>query len=151
MSLLLRFGFFLVLAGFAVGVLLRRTWPGRLPELIVLAALPWLLHLAYALFLATSSYGAVLGSVLVGLLDVGLGIVILRAGPRLYRRDRRRAALVPPLLLAGHFLLLSLWALLGNVSFRTLPNLYAVGATLFVSAGLFSYALALPRSLVRRR
>lgn len=151
MSLLLRFGFFLVLAGFAGGVLLRRSWPGRLPEAIMLAALPWFIHLGYVLVFAASSYGAVLGSVLVGLLDVGLGIVILRAGPRLYRHDGRRAALVPLLLLAGHFVLLSLWALLGDVSFRTLPNLNVVGATLFVAAGLFGYALALPRSLVRRR
>ncbi len=151
MTLLLRFTFFFVLAGFVGGLLLRRTWPGRLPEVIVLSALPWLVHLGYVLFLAFSTYDALLIGVLVGLLDVGLVVVTLRAGPRLYRRDARRAALVPLLVLAVHLLLLGLWALVGDVSFRTLPNLYYVAATLLVSAGMFSYTLPTPRSLVRRR
>lgn len=151
MSLLLRFGLFFVLTGFIGGFLLRRTWPGRLPEAILLAALPWLVHLGYTLFWALTIYNAVLGGVLFGLLDVALAVVTLRTGPRLYRRDSRRAALVPLLLLLGHFLLLGLWALLDDVSFRTLPNLYYVAATLFASAGLLSYALPTPRSLVRRR
>ena len=55
------------------------------------------------------------------------------------------------MLLVGHFLLLGLWALLSDVSFRTLPNLYYIAATLFASAGLLSYALPTPWSLVRRR
>ncbi len=154
MSLLLRFGFFFVLTGFIGGFLLRRIWPGRLPEAILLAALPWLVHLGYALFWAVTTYDAVLSGILVGLLDVGLAVATLRTGPRLYRRDSRRAALVPLLLLLGHFLLLGTWALLDDVSFRTLPNLYAVAATLFGSAGLLSYALPTPqglRGLVRRR
>jgi len=151
MTLLLRFGFFFVLAGFVAGLLLRRAWPGRLPEVILISALPWLVHLGYALLWASLTYDAALAAVLVGLLDVGVAALVLRAGPRLYRRDARRAALVPLLLLAGHFLLLGTWALLGEVSFRTLPNLYLVAATLLVSAGLFSYALPTPRSLVRRR
>lgn len=151
MSLLLRFGFFFVLAGFVGGLLLRRSWPGRLPEVILISALPWLIHLIYVLFWAVVSYGAVLSSILVGLLDVGLAVVVLRAGPRLYRLDARRTALLPLLLLAGHFLLLGMWVLLGEVSFRTLPNLYLVAATLLVAAGLLSYALPTPRSLVRRR
>ena len=82
---------------------------------------------------------------------MGLVALTLRAGPRLYRRDTRRAALVPLLVLAVHLLLLGVWALLGEVSFRTLPNLYFVAATLLVSAGVFSYALPTPRSLIRRR
>ncbi len=151
MSLLLRLGFFFVLMGFVGGLLLRRTWPGRLPEVIVFSALPWLVHLSYVLVRAFTIYDAVLSGILIGLLDVGLAATLLRTGPRLYRRDARRAALVPPLLLAGHFLLLGLWALLGDVSFRTLPNLYFVAATLLVAAGLLSYALPTPRSLVRRR
>lgn len=151
MSLLLRFGFFFVLAGFVGGLLLRRAWPGRLPEVIVLSALPWLVHLGYVLFLAFSTYDAVLSGVLVGLLDVGLVVVTLRAGPRLYRRNAHRAALVPLLVLAVHLLLLGLWALVSDVSFRTLPNLYYLAATLLVSAGMFSYTLPTPRSLVRRR
>lgn len=151
MSLLLRFAFFFVLVGFVLGLLLRRAWPERLPEVIVLAALPWLVHLGYALFTAFTAYGAVLGGILVGLLDVGMAVFVLRTGPGLYRRDARRAAFVPILLLLGHFLLLAVWALVGSVSFRTLPNLYLVAATLLVAAGLLSYALPTPRSLVRRR
>lgn len=151
MSLLLRFGFFFVLAGFVGGLLLRRAWPGRLPEVILISALPWLVHLAYVLIWASLTYDAVLGAVLTGLLDVGVAALVLRAGPRFYRPDARRAALVPFLLLVGHFVLLAVWSLLGDVSFRTLPNLYLVAATLLVSAGLFSYALPTPRSLVRRR
>lgn len=154
MSLLLRFGLLFALAGFVLGLVLRRAWPGRLPEVILLSALPWLVHLSYVLFHSFTTYDAVLSGVLVGLLDVGLVALTLRAGPRLYRRDSRRAALVPLLVLAVHFLLLGLWALLGDVSFRTLPNLYFVAATLFVSAGVFSYALptqGLIRGLVRRR
>ena len=91
MSLLLRFAFFFVLTGFIGGFLLRRTWPGRLPEAILLAALPWLVHLGYALFWAATTYDAVLSGILVGLLDVGLAVATLRTGPRLYRRDSRRA------------------------------------------------------------
>lgn len=151
MSLLLRFGFFFVLVGFVAGLLLRRSWPGRLPEAILLSALPWLVHLGYVLIWASLTYDAVLAAVLVGFLDVGVAALVLRAGPRLYRQDARRAALVPLLLLAGHFLLLGAWALLGEVSFRTLPNLYLLAATLLVAAGLLSYALPTPRSLVRRR
>lgn len=151
MSLLLRFGFFFVLAGFVLGLLLRRTHPERLPEAVVLAALPWAVHLGYALFWAFGTYRAVLGGVVFGLLDVALAVSILRLGPRLYRRNTRRAALTPLLLLAGHFLILSVWALFGEVSFLTLPNLYFVAATLFVSAGLLSYGLPLSRSIVRRR
>lgn len=151
MTLLLRFAFFLTLAGFFFGFLARRLRPERTPEVVALSALPWAVHLVYALVWAVSTYGAVLGSVVFGLLDVILGAAILRFGPRLYRRDARRAALVPLLLLVGHFLVLGVWALLGDVSFLALPNLYAVGATLFVSAGLLSYGVPLPQSLVRRR
>lgn len=151
MSLLLRFAFFLTLAGFALGLLLRRRRPERTPEAVALAALPWAVHLVYALIWAISTYGAVLGSVVFGLSDIALGAAVLRLGPRLYRRDARRAALVPLLLLAGHFLVLSVWALVSDVSFLVLPNLYFVGATLFVSAGLLSYGVPLPRGLVRRR
>ncbi len=151
MSLLLRFAFFLTLAGFALGLLLRRVRPERTPEAVALAALPWAVHLIYALVWAVSTYEAVLGSVLFGLLDVALVAAVLRFGPRVYRRDARRAALVPLALLAGHFLVLGVWALVSDVSFLTLPNLYFVGATLFVSAGLLSYGVPLPQSLVRRR
>lgn len=150
MRLLLRFGLFFALAGFVLGLLLRRSWPGRLPEVILLAALPWMVHLVYVLVWVFTTYDVVLSGVLFGLLDVGLVALTLRAGPRLYRRDTRRAALVPLLVLAVHLLLLGAWAL-GDVSFRTLPNLYFVAATLLVSAGVFSYALPTPRSLVRRR
>ncbi len=100
---------------------------------------------------AVSTYEAALGSVIFGLLDVALGAAVLRFGPRLYRQDARRAALVPLALLAGHFLVLSVWVLFSNVSFQTLPNFYFIGATLFVSAGLLSYGVPLPRGLVRRR
>lgn len=151
MTLLLRFGLFFAIAGFVLGLLLRRSWPGRLPEVILLAALPWMVHLVYVLVWVFTTYDVVLSGVLFGLLDVGLVALTLRAGPRLYRRDTRRAALVPLLVLAVHLLLLGAWALLGDVSFRTLPNLYFVAATLLVSAGVFSYALPTPRSLVRRR
>jgi len=149
--LLLRFGLFFALAGFVLGLLLRRWWPGRLPEVILLAALPWAVHLTYVLVWVFTTTDAVLGGVVFGLLDVGLIALTLRVGPRFYRRDNRRAALVPVLLLALHLLLLAAWALVGEVSFRTLPNLYFVAATLLVSAGVLSYALPTPRSLVRRR
>ena len=151
MTLLLRFAFFLTLAGFTLGLLLRRVRPERTPEAVATAALPWAVHLIYALVWAVSIYEAVLGSVIFGLLDVALGAAVLRFGPRLYRRDARRAALVPLALLAGHFLVLSVWVLFSDVSFQTLPNFYFIGATLFVSAGLLSYGVPLPRGLVRRR
>ncbi len=151
MRLLLRFSLFFALAGFVLGLLLRRWWPGRLPEVILLAALPWAAHLVYVLIWVFTTTDAVLGGVVFGLLDVGLVALTLRAGPRFYRRDNRRAALVPVLVLALHLLLLAAWALVGEVSFRTLPNLYFVAATLLVSAGVLSYALPTPRSLVRRR
>lgn len=151
MTLLLRFAFFLSLAGFALGLLLRRLRPERTPEAVALAALPWAVHLVYALVWAVSRYGAVLGSVVFGLLDLALGAAVLRFGPRLYRRDARRAALVPLALLANHLLVLSVWALLPDVSFLPLPVLYFVGATFFVAAGLLSYGIPLPRGLVRRR
>ncbi len=151
MTLLLRFAFFLTLAGFALGLLLRRVRPERTPEAVAIAALPWAAHLVYALVWAVSIYGAVLGSVIFGLLDVVLGAAFLRFGPRVYRRDARRAALVPLLLLASHLLVLSVWALLTDVSFLPLPVLYLIGATFFVAAGLLSYGVPLPRGLVRRR
>ena len=151
MRLLFRFGLFFALAGFVLGLLLRRSWPGRLPEVILLAALPWLVHLGYVLVWVFTTTDAVLGGVVFSLLDVGLVALTLRVGPRFYRRDNRRAALVPLLVLTLHLLLLGAWTLLGDVSFRTLPNLYLVAATLLVSAGVFSYALPTPRSLVRRR
>ena len=153
MSLLLRFAFFLTLAGFALGLLLRRVRPERTPEAVALAALPWVVHLIYAFFWAvgTPGAGASLGSVVFGLLDVVLGAAVLRFGPSVYRRDARRAALVPLALLASHLLVLSVWALLPEVSFLPLPVLYFVGATFFVASGLLSYGVPLPRGLVRRR
>lgn len=151
MSLLLRFGFFLVLAGFALGLLARRLRPERTPEAVALAALPWTVHLIYASTWAVGTYGVVLGSVVFGLLDVAMGAAVLRFGPRVYRRDARRAAFVPLVLLASHLIVLSGWALLTGVSFLVLPILYFVGVTLFVAAGLLSYGVPLPRGLVRRR
>lgn len=151
MSLLLRFAFFLTLAGFALGLLLRRVRPERTPEAVALTALPWSVHLIYAFIWAVSTSGSVLGSIVFGLLDVVLGAAVLRLGPRFYRRDARRAAFVPLLLLAGHLLVLWVWALLTDVSFLVLPVLYFVGVTFFVAAGLLSYGLPLPRGLVRRR
>ena len=109
MRLLLRFGLFFALAGFVLGLLLRRAWPGRLPEVILLSALPWLAHLVYVLVWVFTTYDVVLSGVLFGLLDVGLVALTLRAGPRLYRPDTRRAALVPLLVLAVHLLLLGAW------------------------------------------
>lgn len=150
MTLLLRFAFFLTLAGFVLGLLLRRVRPERTPEAVALAALPWAVHLIYAFIWAVSTPGAVLGSVVFGLLDITLGAAVLRLGPRLYRRDARRAALVPLVLLASHLVVLGVWALLTDVSFLVLPVLYFVGATLFMSAGLLSYGVPLPRGLVRR-
>lgn len=151
MTLLLRFALFFTLAGFALGLLARRLRPERTPEAVALAALPWAVHLVYALVWAVGTYGAVLSSVIFGLLDAALGAAVLRFGPRLYRRDARRAALVPLLLMAGHLLVLSVWALLTDVSFNVLPVLTFVGATFFAAAGLLSYGVPLPRGLVRRR
>lgn len=151
MTLLLRFAFFLTLAGFALGLLLRRLRPERTPEAVALAALPWAIHLIYAFIWAVSTSGAVLGSVIFGLFDIVLGAAVLRLGPRVYRRDARRAALVPLVLLASHLIVLSVWALLTDVSFLVLPVLYLAGATFFVAAGLLSYGVPLPRGLVRRR
>ena len=91
MSLLLRFAFFLTLAGFALGLLLRRVRPERTPEAVALAALPWAVHLVYALVWAIATHGAVLGSVVFGLLNIAMGAAVLRFGSRLYRRDARRA------------------------------------------------------------
>lgn len=151
MTLLLRFGFFLVLAGFALGLLLRRLRPERTPEAVALAALPWAVHLIYAFIWAVSTPGSVLGSVVFGLLDIALGAAVLHLGPRVYRRDARRAAFVPLVLLASHLVVLGGWALLTDVSFLVLPVLYFAGATFFVAAGLLSYGVPLPRGLVRRR
>ena len=151
MTLLLRFGFFFILAGFALGLLLRRNYPERTPEAVLIAALPWAVHLIYALSWAVSTYQAVVGTVIFGVLDVALAILIFRLGPRFYRNDARRAALVPLFLLIGHSLLLGLWGLFTEVSFGTLPNLYFAAATLLVSAGLLTYGLPLPKGIVRRR
>ena len=151
MTLLFRFGFFFLLAGLALGLLLRRSYPERTPEAVLIAALPWAVHLIYSLVWAVGEYQAVLGSVIFGLLEIALAAVIFRFGPRLYRRDTRRAALVPLLLLAGHGLLLGMWILFTEVSFGTLPNLYFIAATLFVSAGLLTYGIPLPKGIVRRR
>lgn len=151
MRLLLRFGFFFILAGLGLGLLLRRSYPERTPEAVVVASLPWAVHLIYVFVWAISEYQAVLGSLVFGFLELMLAAVIFRLGPRLYRRDARRAALLPLLLLAGHVLLLSVWALLTDVSFGTLPNLYFIAATLFVAAGLLTYGLPLPKGIVRRR
>lgn len=151
MRLLLRFGFFFILAGLVLGLLLRRSYPERTPEAVVIAALPWAVHLSYSLVWVVSEYQAVLGSFIFGFLELVLAAVIFRFGPRLYRRAARRAALLPLLLLAGHVLLLSVWVLFTDVSFGTLPNLYFVATTLFVSAGLLTYGLPLPKGIVRRR
>ena len=151
MTLLLRFGFFFSLAGFVLGLLLRRTYPERTPEAVVVSALPWAVHLIYALSWAVSVYQAVVSTIIFGILELVLASVIFRFGPRLYRRDARRAALLPLLLLAGHTVLLSLWVLFTDVSFGTLPNLYFVAATLLVSAGLLTYGLPLPKGIARRR
>ncbi len=151
MSLLLRFGFFFIVAGLIIGLLVRRSYPERTPEAVLISGLPWAVHLVYALVWALSTYQAVLSTIIFGLLDVALAVLIFRFGPRLYRRDTRRAAFVPLLLLAGHILILSVWILLTEVSFGTLPNLYFVAATLFVSAGLLTYGIPLPKGIVRRR
>ena len=151
MTLLLRFGFFFILAGFVLGLLLRRAYPERTPEAVVISAVPWAVHLIYALSWAVSVYQAVVSTIIFGILDIVLAALIFRLGPRLYRFDKRRAALVPLLLLAGHSLVLGLWVLFTGVSFGTLPNLYFVAATLFVSAGLLTYGLPLPKGIVRRR
>ncbi len=151
MTLLLRFGFFFILAGLALGLLVRRSYPERTPEAVLIAGVPWAVHLIYALFWAVSVYQAVFSTIIFGLLDVALAVLIFRFGPRLYRQDARRAAFVPPLLLAGHGLILGVWILLTEVSFGTLPNLYFAAATLFVSAGLLTYGIPLPKGIVRRR
>ena len=151
MRLLLRFGFFFILAGLALGLLLRRSYPERTPEAVIIAAVPWAVHLIYALSWAVSVHQAVLSTIIFGLLDAALAAFIFRLGPRFYRHDARRTALVPLFLLAGHSLSLGVWALFTDVSFGTLPNLYFVAATLFVSAGLLTYGLPLPKSIVRRR
>ena len=151
MTLLLRFGFFFVLAGLVLGLLLRRVYPERTPEAVVISALPWAVHLIYALSWAVSVYQTVVSTIIFGVLDVAVAALIFRLGPRFYRRDRRRAALVPLFLLAGHSVILGLWVLFTKVSFGTLPNLYFVAATLFVSAGLLTYGLPLPKGIARRR
>ena len=151
MTLLLRLGFLFILAGLILGLLLRRVYSEKTPEAVVISALPWAVHLIYALSWAVSVYQAVVGAVIFGVLDVALAALIFRSGPRFYRHDRRRAALVPLFLLAGHSLILGIWVLFTKVSFGTLPNLYFVAATLFVSAGLLTYGLPLPRDIVRRR
>ena len=151
MRLLLRFGFFFIIAGLIVGLLLRRSYPERTPEAVVVSALPWAVHLIYSLIWAVSVYQAVLGSVIFGLLDIALAAAVFRFGPRLYRRDTRRAALVPLLLFLSHTVLLSVWALFTEVSFGTLPNLYLGAATLFTSAGLLTYGIPLSKGIIRRR
>ena len=151
MTLLLRFGFFFVLAGLVLGLLLRRTYPERTPEAVVVSALPWAVHLIYALSWAVSVYQAVLSTIIFGVLDVAVAALIFRLGPRFYRHDRRRAALVPLLLATGHIVVLGLWVLFTGVSFGTLPNLYFAAATLFVAAGLLTYGVPLPKGIVRRR
>ncbi len=151
MSLLLRFSIFILIAGLLLGLLLRRARPGRLPEAVLVSAAPWLLHFGYALIWAIVSYSAVLGGVIVGLLELAAAAVIVRFGPRLYRRDNRRAALIPLLLLASHGLLLWLWTLFSDVSFRVWPVLYLIAGTLLLTAVLFSYAWPRPRPVIRRR
>ncbi len=151
MTLLLRLGFLFILAGFILGLLLRRVYPEKTPEAVVISALPWAVHLIYALSWAVSVYQAVVGAVIFGVLDVALAALSFRLGPRFYRHDRRRAGLIPLFLLAGHSLILGIWVLFTEVSFGTLPNLYFVAATLFVSAGLLTYGLPLPKGIVRRR
>ena len=151
MRLLLRFGFFFFLAGLAFGLLMRRSYPERTPEAVLISGLPWAVHLIYALVWALSTYQAVLSTIIFGILDVALAVLIFRFGPRLYRRDTRRAAFVPLLLLAGHSLILGVWVLFTDVSFGTLPNLYFIAAIMFVSAGLVTYGIPLPKGIVRRR
>jgi len=158
--LLWRIGIFVVAVGFLVGFILRRTWGSeRLPELLLLSFLPWLVHLIYALSYAASSLGALtLGTVLVGLVSVGIAVVLLRVGPRFYRRDARVAAALPLALALLHGILLGFWVALElqaqGVRFNTIPNLYFASGTLFVSAGLLGYAVAPfgdQRSLSKRR
>ncbi len=121
-----------------------------MPEAVLVSALPWFFHLIYSMVLAFRSFNPVAASV-VGLIDVALAFVILRFGPRLYRRDTRRAALVPILLLALQFVLFGGWSLFGDAPFRALPNVYLIGATLFFASGLLVYGIPVVRSLVRRR
>lgn len=151
MALLLRFGLVLLVLGLVVGLLVRRARPGHLPEVVLASALPWLLHLGYSLFLAFSAHDAVIVTLIISTLDIALAVLILRVTPRFYRRDTRRAALAPLLLLAGHFALFGGWALFGDAPFRTLPNVYFIGATLFFAGALVTYGIPVSRSLVRRR
>ncbi len=151
MTLLLRFGFFFILAGLALGLFSRRGYPERTPEAVLIAGIPWAIHFVYALVWAVSVHQAVLSTVIFGILDVALAVLILRFGPRFYRYDARRAAVVPLLLLGEHLFVLVLWTLFTSVSFGTLPNLYFAAATLFVSAGLLTYGIPLPKGIVRRR
>ncbi len=151
MALLLRFGLVLLVSGLVAGSLVRRARPGRVPEAVLVSALPWLVHLGYSLFLAFSTYDAVIVTLIVSTLDIALVVLILRFGPRFYRRDPRRAALVPLLLWAVQFILFGGWALFGEAPFRTLPNVYLTGATLFFAGALVTYGIPVSRSLVRRR
>lgn len=150
MALLLRFGLVLVILGLVAGWFLRRTRPGRIPEAVLVSSLPWLLHLVYSLVLAFRVFNPLVAGI-VGVLDLVLAALVLRFGPRLYRRDTRRAALVPLLLLGVQFVLFGGWALLGDAPFRALPNVYLIGATLFFTAALVTYGIPVSRSLVRRR
>lgn len=150
MTLLLRFGLVLVVLGLVAGWFLRRARPGHVPEAVLVSALPWLLHLGYSLLLGFRGFNPVVTGV-VGVLAVALAGAVLRFGPRFYRRDTRRAALVPLLLLALQFILFGGWSLVADAPFRTLPNVYFIGATLFFASALVVYGIPVSRSLVRRR
>lgn len=150
MGLLLRFGIVLVVLGLLAGWLVRRVRPNHIPEAVLVAALPWLVHLLYSLLLAFRAFNPVISGV-VGVVAITLAVLILRFGSRLYRLDTRRAALVPLLLLGVQFGLFGGWALFGDAPFRTLPNLYFIGATLFFASALVTYGIPVSRSLVRRR
>lgn len=156
MRLLWRFGVFIVLFGFLGGWLLRRTaGPDRLPELLLLSFLPWLLHLGYALVYAAQRLGGVtLGLALTGLASVAVAAILLRFSSRVYRSNLKLAAAVPLTLTFVHLALLGLYQSLARVQgpiFGTLGNLYLVAAALFVGAALLGYTWSAGSALARRR
>ena len=150
MTLLLRFGLVLVVLGFVAGWFLRRARPGHVPEAVLVSALPWLFHFVYSLLLGFRAFNPLVTGIL-GVLDIALAALILLFGPRFYRRDTRRAGLVPLLLLALQVVLFGGWSLFADAPFRTLPNVYLIGATLFFASALLIYGIPVSRSLVRRR
>ena len=149
MTLLWRIGALWLALGLVAGLVLRGQLPWRrLPQLYLVAALPWLAHLVYTVFFTlnnTSGLGTPLaifaGSSLV------LGTAVLLAAWRAWRPSAR-LALAPLGLVLAHVAPLLVFsrvlrrAGLGNagLGMDALPLAIFLGASLFLAGLLFAYS-----------